>query len=49
MYIDSDEYPPYSAAIMRLIFMLILSEIVATLIQQSKAKFLHGLTRKVGK
>ena len=52
MYIDFDEYPTYSGAILEDFeanTMFICGVIVASLIQQSKESYLHSLTKIVGK
>ena len=51
MYIDFDEYPPYSGGISGFLKNVnkIFSVIVVMLIIQASRKFAHGLMRKVGK
>ena len=52
MYIDFDEYPPYSGRIsefLKKMLMIIFSVIVVTPILQENRKCAHGLTREVDK
>ena len=51
MYIDFDEYPPYSSRIsefLKKMLMKIFGVIMIIHILQGESKFVHGLMRKVG-
>ena len=52
MYIDFDEYPPYSGIISKILkqtSMKIFSVVMVMIILKARRKFAHGLIRKVGK